>query len=163
MTTQAGSKKVVVKAKDTWESRKDHVSSSQKQRANRRGSPEAHMEHFQRKPKKGHKSVSSIRGLTFVKHGGTVIYEGKVVRLTNTCNLDGVLMVLQALWYYSTNGRKFIEKILLSDPLTSTVVSIIEKISDGRASEAKLQWWVDVLKLGVQDDLINMHGSTYSI
>jgi len=134
---------------------------SQQGRQRRRGSPEAHEEVFKRPGKPHPVQRSNLYQLKFIPGGGNAVYENKKYSLGYTCNIDGSLMILQALWRYTTAGRDFISSKVAEFPITDTVIRVIEMIMDGDIGEAKLYWWNRVLKnpLNGSGGFVNMLGN----
>jgi len=134
---------------------------SQQSRQRRRGSPEAHEEVFKRpgRPQPNQKSI--FYQLTFIPGGGNAVYEKKKYSLGYTCNIDGTLMVLQALWRYTVSGRDFICSKVNEFPVTAIVIRAIEMIIDGDIGEAKMLWWNRVLQkpLNESGGFVNMLGN----
>jgi len=135
---------------------------SQKSRMHKRGSPEAYEEQFGTgsRPRVVHQS--SLRNLVFIVGGLQSTFQNKQLCFGNTCNIDCTLMILQSLWTTSAVGKQFISNQIQRYPEDKTITEILDLITENNVGDAKLLWWIDVLKkpLPRKGNFIDMIGKS---
>jgi len=103
-------------------------------------------------------SQSNLRNLVYIIGGMQSNYHGKIYCFGNTCNTDCTLMILQ-----TTNAirRNFINDRLEKYPETNAIKTMLQLITNDNVGEAKLRWWLEVLKkpLPTTRNFIDMLGT----
>jgi hypothetical protein len=130
-----------------------------------RGSPESFKKTFLKPKPKASCTDSFMTALEFIPWGGAVEVNGRDIKLTNTCNFDGVMMVLQALWKVSGVGRAYLEDLRFRrDSVVEEVIVCIQKIEERDFKGAKTIWLETLLEIQFRNrSRKNMQGLTLLI
>lgn len=98
--------------------------------------------------------------IPLIPHGGTFTYNGKVFQLTNTCNIDGVLTILYALFRVSAAANSFLQNLIkMGIPVASKLLQIFGMLNNGRFMEAKRIVVTEILKLKPSTQIIDVYES----
>jgi hypothetical protein len=106
-----------------------------------RRSPESFREQFSKPRKRQTIDDTFTNALTFLPWGGDIEINGEKIELINTCNFDGVIMVLQALWLASPVGRSYLDDLRKQhDEVIEEVVACITHLGNGDFVRVKTIW-----------------------